>query len=126
MVAPISTCYACASFIHLDAYCTKPADEPQLIIDTGLNPRHRQSGSSVRGHTSISKIGCSSIRAALYMPAVVAKRTNPRLIAFAERLAARGLCQLEIIVAVMRKLLYFAYGVLKSGQPFDLNFVAAP
>jgi transposase len=60
------------------------------------------------------------------MPAVVTKRTNPRLIALAERLAARGLCQMEIIVAVMRKLLHFAYGVLKSGQPFDLNFVAAP
>jgi transposase len=97
-------------------------DVRQVVAFAGLNPRHHQSGSSVKGHTSISKMGRSSIRAALYMPAVVAKRTNPRLAAFADRLAARGLCQMEIIVAVMRKLLHFAFGVLKSGHPFDPDF----
>ena len=103
-------------------------DVRQVVAFAGLNPRHRQSGSSVRGHTSISKIGCSSIRAALYMPAVVAKRVDPRLAAFADRLAARGLCQMEIIVAVMRKLLHFAFGVLKSQQPYrsDFDRVSAP
>lgn len=100
-------------------------DVRQVVAFAGLNPRHHQSGSSVKGHTSISKMGRSSIRAALYMPAVVAKRANPRLAAFADRLAERGLCQMEIIVAVMRKLLHFAYGVLKSGQPFDPDFVSA-
>jgi hypothetical protein len=37
--------------------------------------------------------------------------------------AARGLSQMDIVVAVMRKLLHFAFGVLKSPQPFepDLN-----
>lgn len=100
-------------------------DVRQVVAFAGLNPRHHQSGSSVKGHTSISKMGRSSIRATLYMPAVVAKRANPRLVVFAERLAARGLCQMEIIVAVMRKLLHFAYGVLKSGQPFDPDFVSA-
>jgi transposase len=97
-------------------------DVRQVVAFAGLNPRHRQSGSSVRGHTSISKMGRSSIRAALYMPAVVAKRANPRLAAFADRLTARGLSQMEIVVAVMRKLLHFAFGVLKSQQPFDPVF----
>jgi transposase len=91
-------------------------DVRQVVAFAGLNPRHHQSGTSVKGHTSISKMGRSSIRAALYMPAVVAKRANPRLAAFADRLASRGLCQMQIIVAVMRKLLHFAFGVLKSGQ----------
>lgn len=101
-------------------------DVRQVVAFAGLNPRHRQSGTSVRGHTSISKMGRSSIRATLYLPAVVAKRANPRLVAFAERLASRGLRPMEIIVAIMRKLLHFAYGVLKSGQPFDPNFVPTP
>jgi hypothetical protein len=37
--------------------------------------------------------------------------------------AARGLSQMDIVVAVMRKLLHFAFGVLKSPRPFepDLN-----
>lgn len=100
-------------------------DVRQVVAFAGLNPRHHQSGSSVKGHTSISKMGRASIRAALYMPAIVAKRANPRLAAFADRLAARGLCPMEIIVAIMRKLLHFAFGVLKSGQPFDPDFVPA-
>jgi transposase len=92
-------------------------DVRQVVAFAGLNPRHRQSGSSVRGHTSISKMGRSSIRAALFMPAVVAKSANPRLAAFADRLAARGLSPMAIVIAVMRKLLHFAFGVLKSQQP---------
>jgi transposase len=95
----------------------------QVVAFAGLNPKHRQSGSSVRGKTAISKIGRSSIRAALYMPAINAKRFNPLLQPFVQRLQDRGLCGSEIIVAVMRKLLHLAFGILKSGQPFDPDFL---
>ena len=91
----------------------------QVVAFAGLNPKHRQSGSSVRGKTAISKMGRASIRAALYMPAINAKRFNPLLQPFVQRLAQQGLCESEIIVAVMRKLLHLAFGILKSGQPFD-------
>jgi len=97
-------------------------DVRQVVAFAGLNPQVRQSGASVRGKSRISKIGRASIRAALYMPAVVAKRHDPRLAAFADRLAARGLCPMAIVVAIMRKLLHFAYGVLKSGRPYDPYF----
>jgi hypothetical protein len=50
---------------------------------------------------------------------MVAMRHNPILRAFAQRLRAAGHAPKSIIVAVMRKLLHLAYGVLKSGQPFD-------
>jgi transposase len=53
------------------------------------------------------------------LPAVVAKRHNPVLKAFAERLAAHGLPPKAVIVAVMRKLLHLAYGVIHSNRPFD-------
>jgi transposase len=104
-------------------------DNPaQLVAFAGLNPRHHVSGSSIRGKTVISKQGRPSIRAALYMPAVVAKKHNPILSIFAARLAQRGLAGTQIIVAVMRKLLHLAFGILKSGQPFDPLFLlkAAP
>jgi hypothetical protein len=32
-------------------------------------------------------------------------------------------CQLFILCAVMRKLLHFAFDVIKSNQPFDPNFL---
>lgn len=98
-------------------------DSPaQIVAFAGLNPKHHSSGSSIRGKTVISKQGRASIRAALYMPAVVAKRFNPLLTVFAQRLKQRGLSGTQIIVAVMRKLLHLAFGILKSGQPFDPTF----
>ena len=98
-------------------------DVRQLVAFAGLNPRQHQSGSSIRQPTRISKMGCASIRAALYMPAVVAKTHNPILHAFAHRLEQRGLSRMAIVVAVMRKLLHLIYGVLKSGHPFDPHYL---
>lgn len=95
----------------------------QVVAFAGLNPKHRQSGSSIRGQTHISKIGHASIRAALYMAAINAKRFNPLLQPFVRRLEDRGLCGMEIVVAVMRKLLHLAFGILKSGQPFDPHYL---
>lgn len=98
-------------------------DVRQVVAFAGLNPRQRQSGSSVHGHTAISKTGSASLRAALFMPAVCAKSHNPLLRAYAARLAQRGVSKMQIVVAVMRKLLHLAYGILKSGQPFDPHYL---
>lgn len=95
----------------------------QLVAFAGLNPQHHQSGTSIRGQTKISKMGSASMRATLYMPAIVAKSHNPILRALAERLQHRGLCQMEIVVALMRKLLHLVYGILKSRQPFDPHYL---
>jgi transposase len=56
---------------------------------------------------------------------IVAMRHNPLLRAFAERLRARGKSNTSIVVAVMRKLLTMAYGVLESGRPFDPAYAAS-
>ena len=91
----------------------------QRVAFAGLNPALRQSGTSLHPAPAISKLGRASIRAALYMPALVARKHNPLLAAFAARLHAKGLKPMPIVVALMRKLLHLAYGVLKSGRPFD-------
>lgn len=88
----------------------------------GLNPATRQSGTSLHTRGAISKMGADFLRKALYMPAVSAARHNPVLRAFAERLRKRGKPEMVILVAVMRKLLCLAFGVLKSGKPFDPDF----
>lgn len=97
-------------------------DVRQLVAFVGLDPTRHESGRRVRGGHSISRKGRSALRGALYLPALVAKRHNPLLRAFAQRLEANGKLPKQIIVAVMRKLLHLAYGILKSGQPFDPNF----
>lgn len=88
----------------------------------GLNPMERTSGSSVRGRPRLSKMGPAALRRALYMPAVVAKGCNPFVQALWARLAAKGKHNLAILGAVMHKLVCLAYGVLKSGKPFDPNY----
>lgn len=91
----------------------------QAVAQVGLNPQKNESGDSVRGKTSLSKTGDASLRKALYMPAVSAKTHNPLIRDLAERLKARGKCDMEIVGAAMRKLVHLAYGVIKTGKPFD-------
>lgn len=94
----------------------------KLVAHAGLSPAPRQSGSSLRTRGQISKKGNARLRTALYMPAIVALKHNQLLQGLKTRLQARGKCPKQIIVAAMRKLLTIAYGVIKSGRPFDPNF----
>jgi transposase len=90
----------------------------QVVAFAGLNPKKDASGKR-EGRTPLSKIGSARIRKGLYLPAVVAKKRNPVLKALYDRLLEHGKAPMEAIGAVMRKLLHLAYGVLKSGKPFD-------
>lgn len=85
----------------------------------GLIPRHEESGTSVKSKARLSKVGNGRLRKAFYFPAIVAKRYNPLIKEQSQRLEKRGKCAMVIIGAAMRKLIHLAYGVLKSGKPFD-------
>ena len=91
----------------------------QVAAFAGLVPRERQSGSSVRGRVRLSKIGNARLRKALYFPAITALRCSPFFQRWADGLRQRGKSKMSVIGAVMRKLIHIAYGVLKSGRPFD-------
>jgi transposase len=91
----------------------------QVAAFAGLVPRQRESGKSVRGRARLSKTGTPRIRCSLYFPAVTALRCNPVIKEWASGLRERGKCEMQIIGAVMRKLVHLAYGVLKSGKPYD-------
>lgn len=94
----------------------------QLAAFAGLSPSQKQSGSSVRGKTSISKKGNSRLRTLLYMPIMAAMRHNPLIKPLTDRLLAEGRPKKVAMTAGMRKLLFLMFGVLKSGQPFDPNY----
>jgi transposase len=91
----------------------------QVAAFAGLVPRERQSGGSVRGRVRLSKIGNARLRKALYFPAITALRCSEFFKAWAEGLRQRGKCKMSVIGAAMRKLIHLAYGVLKTGTPFD-------
>lgn len=93
----------------------------QVAAFVGLNPKPRQSGSSVRGVGRISKTGDADLRKAFYTPAVVSIRFNPIIKDFAERLSDAGKPKMVVVIAAMRKLLHTIYGVLKNEAPFNAN-----
>lgn len=89
----------------------------------GVTPRQRSSGAS-KGRTIISRSGSTQLRAALYMPALVASRHNPLLHQFAERLTKAGMARKAVISAVVHKLTHLIYGVIRTGKPFDPNYLS--
>lgn len=95
---------------------------PQLAAYAGLNPQNNHSGSSVYRKTRISKAGSAFLRYILYMPALVALKHNPIIMALSQRLEKRRLPKMAIVVAAMRKLLHLVFGVLKNQIPFDPDF----
>ena len=93
----------------------------QVAAFVGLNPRPKQSGSSVLGVGRISKTGDADLRKAFFMPAVVSLRFNPVVKDFADRLSGTGKAKMVVVIAAMRKLIHIIYGVLKNETPFNEN-----
>lgn len=100
-------------------------DVRSAVAFVGLSPKARESGSSVRGRAMLCKMGHRRLRKMLYMPAMNALRFNPAAKALAERLRESGKPGKLILGAIMRKLVHWIYGVLKSGQAFDVNLALA-
>lgn len=100
---------------------TPQTDPRALSAWAGLTPRRAQSGPR-EWTTRLSRKGNVYLRQALYMPALVAKRYNPLLRAFAERLAAKGKSTPAILGALAHKMLRILVGLLRSNSDFDPNW----
>jgi len=83
----------------------------------GVAPLARDSG-TLRGHCYV-RGGRASVRAVLYMAALVATRRNPVIRAFYERLLAAGKPKKLALVACMRKLLTILNAMARSGVRWE-------
>ncbi len=92
-------------------------DRRKLASLVGLAPYTRQSGR----WKGLSRIGAgrSPVRTALFMGAMVAKRFNPTLKAFYERLLAAGKPKMVATIAVARKLLTILNAILRDQRPWQ-------
>lgn len=95
-------------------------DRRRIAALVGLAPMADDSG-QYRGVRRIQG-GRSLVRSALYMAALTARRYNPALRAFAERLETAGKRPKVILAAVARKLLVIANAILRSRQPWNPSF----
>jgi transposase len=116
--------------VGLVTAATAVAELPPITPDTdvraiaawcGLTPRRWQSGPR-EWATRLSRKGNAYLRQALYMPALVARRHNPLLRAFAQRLEKKGKTSGEILGAISHKMLRILVGLLRTDTDFDPNW----
>lgn len=99
-----------------------PDTDPRALCGwAGLTPRRLQSGQT-EWKSHLSRKGNEHLRGALFMPALVAKRYNPLMKAFAARLAANGKTHRAILGAISHKMLRIAIGMLRTKSDFDPNW----
>jgi len=92
-------------------------DRRQIAALAGLAPWTRQSG-QWRGRSFIGG-GRTSVRAALFVAAMVAARHNPTLSAFYQRLLDAGKPKKLALIAVARKLLTILNAIVRDRKPWQ-------
>lgn len=96
----------------------------QLCCYTGITPTLRQSGTSVRGRSRITKMGNAKLRNLLFMCSFSASKHNKACREIYERIIAKGKSKKLALIAVCNKLLKQAFAIAKSGLPYDEKFVS--
>ena len=94
----------------------------EISMLVGVAPINRDSG-KWRGKRTIYG-GRAVVRTVLYMAAVSARRHNPVIQAFYERLVAAGKAPKVALVACMHKLLITLNAMVKSGQSWNPDYPA--
>ena len=89
----------------------------------GVAPLNNDSG-KMRGKRSIWG-GRANVRSALYMATLSAKKWDPAISAFYQRLIAAGKKPKVALVACMHKLLRIINAVIKSNQPWNPAYLSA-
>jgi transposase len=121
-IGPITAGWLVVSTLN---FTTCPSVEA-LTSYAGLAPVPKQSGTSVRGRSSIGHGGNGRLRTALYMATLSAVRTNPMVGSMYHRLLAKGRTEKTARCAAARKLLHQAWGVVHNNQPYDPAYAYHP
>lgn len=94
----------------------------QLCAYMGLNPMLQESG-TMQKKAHISKQGNARLRRLFYLCALSARRYNSSCRALYRRLKARGKSEKMALIAVANKLVRQVFAVVKSGVPFDDDYI---
>jgi transposase len=99
------------------------SSQGQLICYSGYDVVERQSGSSIKGKTRISKRGNKYIRRALHFPAIVTVKYDERMTQLFNRVRDRTGINMKAYVAVQRKLLILIYTLFTKNEKYDPNYL---
>ena len=97
-------------------------NKKQLTSYAGLDVIQKESGTSVRGKTRISKKGNKYLRKCLYFPAFSATRCQPEYKNLYDRICSRTGIKMKGAVAIQRKLLILIYILWKKNETFRHDY----
>lgn len=109
-----------AEYLFIDLEMTSK----QISAWAGLDPRPRESGTSLKGQRGISKRGNARLRAVLFMPAMTTIRKAGPFKDLYDRVAKASGIKLKGIVAVMRKLLVVSWAMFRTKTAFNAELTS--
>jgi len=94
-------------------------DHPdKLVAYIGIDPRVKQSGTSIHCRGAITKRGNTLLRHVLFQASFIAKRRNPEFGRYYAKKKSEGKHHTSILCALERKLIHLIWAVWKRGTPF--------
>jgi len=94
----------------------------QLVSYAGYDVVQKESGTSIKGKTRISKKGNSHIRRAMYFPAITVVRFDENFKQTFHRILDKSHIKMKAYVAIQRKLLVLIYALYKNDTAYDPNY----
>lgn len=95
----------------------------QLTSYAGLDVKEKQSGTSIKGKARISKKGNTSLRKAMYLPALAAVKWDQRFKDIYARIVSKHGIKMKGLVAIQRKLLEMMYTIFKNNADYDKEYL---
>ncbi len=103
---------------------TKFENAGQLCCYAGITPTLRESASSVRGRSRISKVGNRKLRNLLFLYSFSACKHNKACREIYKRVTSKGKSKKPALVAVSNKLWKQSFAIATSGLPYDEEYVS--
>lgn len=98
-------------------------NKAQLVSFAGYDVVQRESGTSVKGATRISKKGNAHIRKTLHFPALVVVKYEKQFQDFFQRVLEKSFIKMKAYVAVQRKILVLIYTLYKNNTDYDPQYL---
>lgn len=112
---------AIALLVATDAF-SRFSNGKQVASYIGICPRIYQSGTSIKGRGSITKMGDARIRTLLYMGACSAKKYNLACKNLYDRLVQNGKAKKLALIAVANKMIRQAYAVVSNNEMYNPEY----
>jgi transposase len=97
-------------------------NKKQLVSYSGLDVIDKESGTSIKGKTKISKRGNRNLRKSMHLPSLTALRNIPNFQELYLRIYNKTAIKMKGIVAVHRKLLELIYTLFKTKTMYNNNY----